>query len=118
MKKLIFAFALFVFTGSCFAQGKKIVKLKIAEPQEQAEVSANSLVYPNPTDDIVNVPLPLLDEDITIRLVSSEGKVLETKTVTENVSIYPLSLIDYPQGSYFIQVILPKKTTTYTVIKK
>ena len=81
------------------------------------EIGVESNIYPNPTSDIVNVPLPATGEKVVILLINADGLVLSKKALQTSEASYQLSLASYPSGIYFIQVA-GNKTKNYSIIKK
>ncbi len=82
------------------------------------ELSVQQNAYPNPTTDIVNIPLHSTDKNELILIVINEdGKVIFKTSVKANNENYPLSLASCNAGRYFIQVV-SGETKTYSVIKK
>lgn len=73
--------------------------------------------YPNPVTEIVNVPIPPVEKQVTLLIFNIEGRVLYKQTITVNEDIYPLSLSSCEPGKYFIQVV-GKNTQTYSILKK
>lgn len=82
---------------------------------EEIEFAENA--YPNPTSDIVNIPMPSNEEKVVIMIINIEGKVLYKNTVKVTDSSYPLTLASCNAGRYFIQVV-GSSTKTYSIIKK
>jgi hypothetical protein len=80
------------------------------------EIAIESNAYPNPTSDIVHIPVASSDKKVTLLLIDSNGLVLYKNTVDVAGEYYPLSLNSCPVGRYFIQVI-GKQAKTYSVIK-
>jgi hypothetical protein len=81
------------------------------------EITIESNAYPNPTSDIVHIPVTSSDQKVTLLLINSNGLVLYKNTVDVTGEYYPLSLNSCPTGRYFIQVV-GNQTKTYSVIKK
>lgn len=80
------------------------------------ELELASGLYPNPTSDLVNVPLPQ-EQEVTIMLINTEGRLLYQKQINGNAATYQLSLATCMPGKYFVQVV-GSQTKTYSVIKK
>jgi hypothetical protein len=81
-------------------------------------VSTAKSVYPNPTADVIHVPLSATGgKNTTVLLKDATGKLLSQKQVANNASETLLSLTNYSSGIYFVQVIA-EDNTTYKVIKK
>ena len=73
--------------------------------------------YPNPTSDIVNIPISQDDKKVSIKIIDTNGLVLYKNTVEASGETYPLTLKSCTPGKYFIQVT-GSKTKTYSIIKK
>lgn len=62
-----------------------------------------SSIYPNPATDIVNVVVAESSNDLSIQLISLDGKTLQTKRLAVR-GTYPLNIARLPAGIYFIKV--------------
>ncbi|GHV27353.1 hypothetical protein FACS1894176_09170 [Bacteroidia bacterium] len=81
-------------------------------------LSTAASVYPNPTADVVHVPLPANGGNKVILLLkNATGRLLFKNIVSDSASESQLSLTSYPSGIYFIQVIATE-STMYKVIKR
>lgn len=78
--------------------------------------NSKKYVYPNPTSDIINVPIPENEESVTIRLIEQDGRLLYEKVVKNLAPYYQLSLSSCQNGLHYIQVA-GNETKTYSVIK-
>lgn len=74
-------------------------------------------VYPNPTNDMVNVTVSTANSDkkAIAYLVDNTGRILFSKEV--NSTPFPIDLKDYVPGIYFIRVIIGKEKLSYQIIK-
>lgn len=69
-------------------------------------------VFPNPTNDLVNIYCPRCSEISECRLTDIEGRLLKSlKQVTE------IDLSDYPTGVYFLKVITDQGELLQKIIK-
>lgn len=70
-------------------------------------------IFPNPTNDLLTIPL---DGNKTIILTDLNGKILKSFTTDQKV----ISLLDIANGQYFITILLNKneKITTQIIMKK
>lgn len=60
-------------------------------------------IYPNPTRDVLNIDMEKPSNDYRIRILNQSGSLIVVKDLKlPNIQI---SLLDYPKGLYFIQVI-------------
>lgn len=82
---------------------------------EEIEFEYNA--YPNPTNDIVNIPVINTGEKFVLMLIDINGRVLLKETIQTNDLYYPITLNSCPTGKYFIQTI-GNTTKTYSIIKK
>jgi hypothetical protein len=73
---------------------------------------------PNPTKAVVHLTVNDLktEEDATLFLLDFNGKVLEKKQLSSNVSDIDLS--SYANGMYFIRVLIDKENLYYKVVKE
>lgn len=63
------------------------------------------LVFPNPTEQFLNVHFDALDYDAEIRIENAIGQILYTKTLSANsVSRLQIDISNLPKGIYFIEV--------------
>ncbi|NDV46890.1 T9SS C-terminal target domain-containing protein [Paludibacter sp. 221] len=82
------------------------------------ELSLIFNAYPNPTADIVNVPLSANEAEQTIMLFDENGRMLYRKKINDRaISTYRLSLAACAPGCYYIQVVATEKKS-YKVVKK
>lgn len=72
-------------------------------------------VFPNPATEQVQLQFKNLKEDLTVELLSADGRLLETKEGTGDLQF---SMIAYPAGTYLLSVKSKQsKTRTYKIIK-
>ncbi len=72
-------------------------------------------VYPNPSNEILNVKLEILnDEKTEIKITDVLGKIILSKSITENST--QLNVGDFTKGIYFITVKSEDKKTTQKLI--
>lgn len=67
------------------------------------EGRAIAAIYPNPANDIVNVVIAESSTNLSIQLISLDGKVLQTKRFALR-GTYQLNVTKHPAGIYFIKV--------------
>ena len=73
--------------------------------------------YPNPTSDIVNIPISSEDRKVTISLIDANGLLLYKNSIETSGQAYPLTLSSCAPGKYFIRVV-GNQTKVYSIIKK
>jgi hypothetical protein len=71
------------------------------------------LVYPNPTEDVLNIELP---EQATISIYNSSGQLIQTQKA--NGMPYTMSMAGYATGQYLLKVEVDNSQHTYRIIKK
>ena len=69
-------------------------------------------VYPNPTQELVNIELT---GAFQFEIVTINGQIIQTGTATDKKVV---SLKDYADGIYFVNVSSDVNTTTFKVVKK
>lgn len=91
--------------GSYIELGQsKIVSIK-AGATSVFESKLNEIrLHPNPSNGIVNVDMPLIDEAINIQVVNSAGQVVHSEVITGNNSRHQLDLSMVRQGVYFVKI--------------
>lgn len=82
------------------------------------DIAFDSNAYPNPTSDVVNVPIPAHVESVVVSIINAEGLVLYQNTITSPGDVFPLSLATCPTGRYFIRVVSAHHAKTYSIIKQ
>jgi len=73
---------------------------------------SNFMVYPNPTQELVNIELK---GNFQFEIVTINGEIIQTGTATDKKVV---SLKDYADGIYFVNVRSDVNTTTFKVVKK
>lgn len=71
----------------------------------ETEISNAIIIYPNPTYSMISINSQVIMDDWTLRLFSEEGRQLQI--VYLNSMNYTFS-IDYPAGTYFIEISTPE----------
>ncbi len=94
-----------------------VIYINVEGYNDMEEIGLETGIYPNPTTDIVNISLPQTENEVTVRLINSEGVLLYRKTINTIHQIWQLSLNTCLPGKYYIQ-ITGSTTKTYPVIKK
>lgn len=91
---------------------KSVIKVNSTTGITDNEAVDQVLVYPNPTNDRITIPVT---GNKTIRLSDLNGKILKSLTTDQQV----ISLIDIPAGQYLITVFTNKNEiiTTQRILK-
>ncbi len=79
------------------------------------------IIYPNPVSDVLNVSLELDQfEEITIEVISMEGKLLRTYNNTFSIGgqVYAIPINDLPSAMYMIKVTSNSKKEFHTRFAK
>jgi hypothetical protein len=84
------------------------------DSQLSVDETENALisVYPNPTQELVNIELT---GAFQFEIVTINGQIIQTGTATDKKVV---SLKDYADGIYFVNVSSDVNTTTFKVVKK
>jgi hypothetical protein len=89
--------------------------VQMSEESITAENKSGFKIYPNPTNDILNIELDKGIDYLSIEIFNFMGqKVYETSTTEKLVSI---TMRDYPMGIYIVKVIQDGVTYSQKVIK-
>jgi hypothetical protein len=84
-----------------------------------ANAAVSILVYPNPSTDLVNVNYTCSEANSIIRITDMNGMEVYGEKISETGNIHrQISVVAYPAGTYFIQVIANNNTNTNLLIKK
>ena len=79
-------------------------------------ITANgSAVYPNPAKDYINVMLTASANNVPYRLISSDGKIVLSGTMTNAGNHGTIEVAGIASGVYFLQVTVNNTTQTYEV---
>ena len=79
-------------------------------------ISTNgSAVYPNPTKSVLNVVLPAGANSATYRMISSDGKIVLSGTMTNAGNHGTIRVAGIASGIYFLQVTVNNTMQTYEV---
>jgi hypothetical protein len=79
----------------------------------QIEISGGIKIFPNPANALINVALPSGAINVSYRLISLEGKVVQEGTMQGNYGQIPVSSV--AAGIYFLQIIFNNTAQTYKV---
>jgi hypothetical protein len=99
--------------GSSKSIIKKAIKDGSISSIEVAKANNKFLVYPNPTNDHIEIPL---EGNKTITITDTKGKLLKSFSTDQKV----ISLLDLAAGQYFITIFLNEneKMTSHIIIKR
>lgn len=95
------------------AQSLQNMRTKVQEVIDQCGTTASlndmpsieANLYPNPTNDIVNLTVNAInDQDITVEVFSVTGQVVQTSTMKAGVQTIALNLESLEIGSYYVKV--------------
>ena len=88
---------------------------------EQFKIADNVVIYPNPTNDVVQVRLKSLffKEKLLIQLLNQNGNIMLERVVTEtSIENLKFDLNGLPEGMYFIKIKSDgKKQATFSFMK-
>ncbi len=131
VKSLYFNDPNFDYKGDWFCQvtasdGKQstasdILKIKLDWPVFATDIKLLEQIdiFPNPTNDIINVKFNFYTEDLKIRIISASGVLIKNMVLAVQLknSTLKIDFSDYSQGIYFLQIISGEKSTTRKIIK-
>lgn len=84
------------------------------------QIVLNAVVYPNPTDNIVQLKLngyEIPDGGLTARLYDGNGRLLQTVTVSDYLTAFGIG--QYSSGSYLLDLLDGKrKLKTFKIIRR
>jgi hypothetical protein len=79
--------------------------------------TANLVVYPNPVTDALTVDLTGKTGDVTISILTLEGKLMHTQNATGN-SLVIMHLRHLPKGIYLCRYTTAEEIKTVKIIKQ
>ena len=96
-----------------------VVLYKIPDLVEQIEALTSFDVFPNPTFDMANIELTMNTPlDVTLQLLSIEGKLLEQFSTNNAVEQqYQINMSSYPAGVYLAKMRVGSDVFTTKIIK-
>jgi subtilisin-like proprotein convertase family protein len=86
--------------------------------EEQFILAREPIVFPNPVSDFAEVFLGSLQEKVTIRIFSTDGRLVKSETKTVTGSRIQLDLTQLRTGIYYLQVEGPGTKATVKIIKE
>lgn len=75
------------------------------------------IVYPNPTTNVVNIPVIGIVPQVNYKLINSTGQVLQDKTISISNGTIQIDISQFPYGVYYIRVFIGSSFRTYKVVK-
>jgi len=89
--------------------------------QENAEKLKEEMdieIFPNPTEDVVNLSINNFDANkkITLEVYDGAGKLLQTSRVTSSSS--RINFREYKPGIYHVGILVDKQSLFYQILKK
>lgn len=98
------------FSGTYEYSNVIIVNANVKTP------SANALVYPNPTSGTFNIEVENMETAAQVTIFNNFGQLMKTVQLTNQTTA--ISLEEFSNGTYYIQVLNGKNTTYQTIIKQ
>jgi hypothetical protein len=93
-------------------------KLIITTVQDNLDPGLKVSLFPNPTDDILNIHFdPPTDREVDLLLTDMQGRTLKTYKIGTAVPDKQINLQDIPAGIYFVKLIKGKLINIYRVVK-
>ena len=74
-------------------------------------------LYPNPTDNMLTIDFGSVMQDLSVRVITVDGRTMHAYEVV-NGQFFELSLANYPQGLYFVEVTAEDGTVTSLKVSK
>jgi len=74
-------------------------------------------VYPNPTQDVVNVSIINynIDKKVTLILSDNSGKIIQSFRITSNDT--KIDLFNFPSGIYHVGILVDNRSIYYQILK-
>jgi len=103
-------------TGSYLNEGVQQVYTKKTTPIEELVYLKEVQLYPNPSEEILNITLPNLDGSTTSYIIRDNmGKEVRNGIIISNKS--EISIRDLPSGSYFLFLKTKKENSIFKIVK-
>lgn len=74
-------------------------------------------LYPNPTDNMLTIDFGSVMQDLSLRVMTVDGRIMQAHEAV-NGQFFELSLANYPQGLYFVEVTAKDGTVTSLKVSK
>lgn len=86
--------------------------------EENIETPIKINVYPNPATDVLTITFAEpLDNEVTIYLFDSQGRLVKTEVIEASTTDHQLVLENLQSGIYLMKLIKGKQSNVYKVIK-
>ena len=103
-------------TGSYLNEGVQQVYTKKTTPVEELVYLKEVQLYPNPSEEILNITLPNFDGSTTSFIIMDNmGKEVRNGMIISNTA--EISLRDLPSGSYFLYLKAKKENRIFKIVK-
>ena len=103
-------------TGSYLNEGVHQVYTKKTTPVEELVYLKEVQLYPNPSEEILNITLPNFDGSTTSFIIMDNmGKEVRNGMIISNTA--EISLRDLPSGSYFLYLKAKKENRIFKIVK-
>ena len=77
------------------------------------------IIYPNPTSNIVNIPIPCSNTEINYQIFDIVGALLLNSTIQiSNNNSFTIDFSKYKNGTYILKLNCGKNITTYKINKQ
>ncbi|HPM02251.1 MAG TPA: T9SS type A sorting domain-containing protein [Candidatus Cloacimonadota bacterium] len=119
----------FTYNESGHRELREVILLKSAKANQDTMISKQTemplaceiglqelLIFPNPTNGIVRIEIPLLDSEAYIRVYDSNGKAIIQKTTYEPSS--GINLSGEPSGIYILSIRIGSNKKEWKIIKE
>jgi hypothetical protein len=105
--------------GPCRGSHKSAGSETTTGSEETIVPLAEIKVYPNPTNGVFNIEIPVENKEAQIMVSDITGRILETRTITDNDGQpVQFSLVNMPTGLYFVKINAGNKTQNDKIIKR
>ncbi|PLX14467.1 MAG: hypothetical protein C0594_00015 [Marinilabiliales bacterium] len=79
--------------------------------------TANIVIYPNPTRDIINIEMSNVDTEIEISVITPQGKLVLSEIVEKEGHIHQsYDVSSYPKGLYIVKIVNNEKVFVRRII--
>jgi hypothetical protein len=113
----------FTYDGSGNREKRQFIQLKSGQISSEESLYEDVVnqheikIYPNPTKGILNVKIPLDDENVmTIQVLSLNGSLLQENIVTNEMTIIDLS--NRPSGLYILRIRGGDDSSEWKILKE
>lgn len=88
---------------------------------DQNVAATNMVVYPNPSSDLINISVELLQSTrVVIQLFSTDGRMVKQQTMdaAAGAQLWPFSLVNLPKGVYTLRLHTDTGSAVEKIIKR